>query len=386
MDGDQTESKEAFKWTSLQNVSSQLFGKRPSKAALLLGASNLGSPTVLAANGLICVGTDAARIFVFDFKQALLCICGSDPSGSRLCSCCQLFTYTMKASTAGAISALALSHDHTYAASGHVSGHVLLYNLKSPQAPVRIVTPASPQLVLSGRKEGHLAGSRIVNVCFVTGRHTAIVSADEHGLAFYHNLSKVLFVEASDTIRILGNYPNEESVQENGPEFRSFRRRRTRNTILAQATLPLGTAAHPTDAYQLIAMLTPSKLVVVGMRPTPKTWLKRLREAPLDTTPSDRRRGALAWFPSTKLDPDAKDDVSNSNPPIIAYSWGKVVHLIRVSETKVKQVVPNSRTGKMRTVEIGTLVFEDCGKWMTDDTVLALEWLNVNVSVCIYQE
>jgi len=384
LDRGQTANKEVFKWTSLQNVSSQLFRNRPSKAAVLLGASNLGSPTVLAANGLICVGTDAARIFVFDFKQELLCICGSDPSGGYFITLCRhMFTYTMKASTAGAISALALSQDHTYVASGHVSGHVLLYNLKNPQVPARIVTPASPQLVLSGRQEGHLTGSRIVNVCFVAGRHTAIVTADEHGLAFYHNLSKVLFVEASDTIRILGNYPEEERIQGNGPKFNSFRRRRSRNTMLAQATLPLGSVSHPTDAYQLVAMLTPSKLVIVGLRPTPKTWLKRLREDSPDATPSDRRRGALAWFPSTKLEPDTKGGVGETIAPTIAYSWGKIIHLIRVSETKVKQFVPNSRTGKMRADEVGTLVFEDCGRWTMDDIVLTLHWLNVNVS-CLH--
>lgn len=76
--------REVFKWTVLQNAGSQLYGKRPSKAAIVLGASNLGSPTVLAANGLICVGTDAGRIFVFDFKQTLLGVCGNDASGYYL--------------------------------------------------------------------------------------------------------------------------------------------------------------------------------------------------------------------------------------------------------------------------------------------------------------
>lgn len=73
--------REVFRWTALQNAGNQLYGKRPSKAAIVLGASNLGSPTVLAANGLICVGTNAGRIFVFDFKQTLLGICGNDASG-----------------------------------------------------------------------------------------------------------------------------------------------------------------------------------------------------------------------------------------------------------------------------------------------------------------
>lgn len=80
--------REVFKWTVLQNAGNQLYRKRPSKAALVLGASNLGSPTVLAANGLICVGTDAGRIFVFDFKQTLLGVCGDDASGYYLLVLC----------------------------------------------------------------------------------------------------------------------------------------------------------------------------------------------------------------------------------------------------------------------------------------------------------
>ena len=80
--------REVFKWTVLQNAGNQAYGKRPSKAAIVLGASNPGSPTALAANGLICVGTDAGRIFVFDFKQTLLGICGNDASGCYLLVLC----------------------------------------------------------------------------------------------------------------------------------------------------------------------------------------------------------------------------------------------------------------------------------------------------------
>jgi len=80
--------REVFRWTALQSVGNRLYGKRPSRAAIVLGAYNLGSPTVLAANGLICVGTDAGRIFVFDFKQTLLAICGNDASGCYLLVLC----------------------------------------------------------------------------------------------------------------------------------------------------------------------------------------------------------------------------------------------------------------------------------------------------------
>lgn len=75
------------------------------------------------------------------------------------------------------------------------------------------MTPVTLAAITSGRQEGHLSGSRIISISFVAGRHTAVVSADEHGLSFYHSLGKVLFVDASDTIRIFGNYHGEDAPE-----------------------------------------------------------------------------------------------------------------------------------------------------------------------------
>lgn len=256
----------------------------------------------------------------------------------------------------------------------------------------------------AGRQEGHLLGSRIVSIGFVAGRHTAVVSADEKGLAFYHSLGKVLFVEASDTIRILGKYGEEDIVESTRslphhsgsvpplPEPPSFRRRRkVRNTILAMGPLPLGTAPHPTDAYNIVAMLTPAKLVIVGLKPSPKTWLIRPRGGE-EEGPRGRLRwkGTLAWWPSV-LPGVAKSVLDNNKNgtangteqtptiPMLIYSWGSSLHLLRVSEAKVKQTLRNPRTGKSSEVEMGTIVFEEVGKWKADDAVLAVQWLNTNV-------
>lgn len=293
----------------------------------------------------------------------------------------------MKASTVGSTSAVALSHDHTYLASGHISGYIQIFDLKSPQLPARVVAPPSTQAVASGRREGHLTGSRIVSVSFVAGRHTAIISADENGLAFYHSLGKVLFVEASDTIRILGNYPpsHEGATSISTPHLLSFRRRKPRNTLLAMATLPLGTVAHPTDKYQITALLTVNKLVMVGLKPSPKTWLKQARTDDVELTYLGRRKGTLAWFPSTCTSQGSKDVDNVKTHPTLAYSWGRTVRLLRVSETILKQSVLNPRTGKTREVDMGTLVFEDAGTWAVGDVVLALQWLNMNVRNPVFE-
>src|SRR5262249_52804351 len=160
--------------------------KAANKASAILGAPTIGAPTVLAANGLICIGTDEGKICVFDFKQTLICICGNDPSGMWFSDIIPCSRRTGR--SFGPVTALALSFDHTFVACGHATGHIQLFDIKNPQTPARSVPPTTLAAVSSGRKEGHIEGSRIVSLGFVAGRHTAIVSADEHGLAFYHSL------------------------------------------------------------------------------------------------------------------------------------------------------------------------------------------------------
>ncbi|EJD52339.1 hypothetical protein AURDEDRAFT_180960 [Auricularia subglabra TFB-10046 SS5] len=338
-----------FRWTALREIGHHIYASKSHKATELLGMH--GTATVLAANGLVCVGTDRGKTFVFDFKQQLRCICGTDAI----------------AKAAGAVTALSLSNDHTFVAVGHESGNIYLYDLARHQAPARTVLPTTLAAVATGRKEGHLAGARITALGFVGARHTAIVSADDQGLAFYHSLGQVLFVEAADTLRILGKYPAaKEKPRRNGS-----------SSILAAEVLPLGPAPHPVDAYQVIALLTPSKLVLVGLKPQPRTWHRVHREE------EPNMRGCLAWFPSTTLHdgaPPTANGKSNGKAngrapqpvtkPMLVFSWGRTFHLIRVREEKLP---PRPGTKEPQ----GTLVFESGGKWRTDADILALQWLNV---------
>lgn len=315
-----------------------------------------------------------------------------------------LFLLTLEYSLVGPVTALSLSFDHTFVASGHASGTIQLFNLQNPKTPARFVPPTTLAAVASGRQEGHLVGSRIVSIGFVAGRHTAIVSADDNGLAFFHSLGKVLFVDASDVLRILGKYPDadphESSVLSGGVSSHlPYRRRRPRktNSILYLAPLPLGTATHPTDTYHLIAMLTPVKLVIVGLKPTPKTWYRRLRDTDDESSGDGRMKGTLAWFPSVvpghifEADYAARGNTSkilggvHPTPPMLVYAWGKTLNLIRVSESKYLQKTRNPRTGQTKDVEVGRIVFEETGRWTADGDVLAIQWLNFHVGILLYR-
>ncbi|TRM69880.1 Golgi CORVET complex core vacuolar protein 8-domain-containing protein [Schizophyllum amplum] len=377
--------REVFRWTHLRNIGQHIYSSNPQKTAALLGAPAIGTPTVLAANGLICIGTDNGKTSVYDFSQNLKCICGSEDL----------------AQTVGPVTAVALSHDHTYVATGHAFGHVQLFDLKNPRTPSRVVSPTTIEVVSSGRQEGHIRGSRIVNIGFIAGRHTALVSADEHGMAFYHSLGKVLFVDASDILRILGKYPLDDPTipmpsasAATTPKAQVHshipprpERRRHRFTMLAMSPLPLGTAPHPTDAYNLIALLTPSKLVIVGLKPTPKTWLRAPRE-PDEGGGKTKWKGTLSWFPSvstapakadtSKKAPNGKDDGSPPTTPILVYTWGNSLRLLKVNEVRGKEIVRNSRSGKSAEIEVGRMVFEDAGRWAAPSDILVAQWLNAN--------
>jgi vacuolar protein sorting-associated protein 8 len=316
------------------------------------------------------------------------------------------------------VTSLALSHDHTYVASGHSSGHIRVFDLNNPGTPARVVAPTNIAAVKEGRREGHFAGSPVTSIGFIAGRHTAIVTADDTGLAFYHSLGKVLFVDATDVIRILGKYPEDlpqgvvsaSSHRSPGGQngllssgaFMPFRRRRERkaNTILSMAPLPLGTCPHKTDAYNIIAMLTPTKLVIVGLKPTPTTWYRRSR-GQVDGGYKHRWKGSMAWFPSVDSAETSETSAAHKEPttgkldvlpttPMLVYTWGNVLHLIRVSERKIMHPVTNRRTGKVSQVEVGTIVIEEFSKWTIDEAILAVQWLNLNVGsffhFCFYPE
>ncbi|KAF9566730.1 vacuolar protein sorting-associated protein [Agrocybe pediades] len=369
------EERQVFKWTDLQSLSRTMYSKASQKASNLLGTTLLGLPTSIACNGLICVGTTEGKVAVYDFNQSLLCVCECNAADTPL----------------GPVTAVALSHDHTCVAAGHVSGYIQLYNLKQPHNPVRTVAPTTLAAVASGRKEGHIRGSKIVSIGFIAGRHTALVSADDQGLAFYHSLGKILFVEAPDILRILGRYPDLPH-----PEPPSISSKRLRNTILAMAPLPLGTSPHATDSYNVVALLTPTKLVVVGLKPSPRTWFKCPRSFEEGVSPNSKSKwiGALAWFPSflqTTTSTNAEDGRNGKytvhadmpSAPMLVYSWGNSLHLVQVSETRIKQKVRNAKTGKQNEVEIGTITYKAVMQWTAEDDILALQWLNHNQIIVV---
>lgn len=293
------------------------------------------------------------------------------------------------------MTAIAISQDHTFIAVGHQAGFIHLYDLRQPNKPTRSVAPTSLQLVLTGRKEGHLAGSRILHLGFVGVRHTAIVSSDDKGLAFYHSLGKVLMLASTDIIRMLGRYPDAGSTSPalhssggaspDGSVSPSADGRKTKrpSTILDMAPLPLGPAPHPSDFHSLVALLTPTKLVVVGLKPTPRTWWRaQPAKDGIEAEPGPgadfATSGVLSWWPSATKEGSHLTEVSSSgkerlqmvsgDDPWLAFAFGRRVRLLRV------------RHGGQTAEKGSDADFAEEGSFESEQTVLGLRWHSARVS------
>ncbi|KAK4700735.1 vacuolar protein sorting-associated protein 8, partial [Phenoliferia sp. Uapishka_3] len=373
-----------IKWTPLRRISTRLHsptakagpGFTPAGAT---AAGLLGTPTVLAVSGIIAVGTSKGWVMVFDFGQNLRCVCGTEAIGNH---------FALGAKEAGAVTAVAISQDHTFVAAGHSLGSIHLYALTKPSQPARSVPPTTLPLILTGRAEGHLSGSRILHLGFVGARHTAIVSSDDTGLAFYHSLGKVLMLASTDIIRLLGRYPDPTSHQPaqslplplavNGVSDPPSSKPKKPSIILDMAPLPLGPSPHSTDLHSLIALLTPTKLVVVGLKPTPRTWWRAT--PPKEKHGEYSRNGVLAWYPSVPISSEVsvvggKPVTEVGEDPLLAFAWGRVVRLVKMRRESSK----DPAKGEKEPVKIMELEFVEVEGWESDGSVLGLQWYSERI-------
>lgn len=261
---------------------------------------------------------------------------------------------------------------------------------------------------MSGKAEGHLAGSCIRRIGFVGVKHTSIVSSDDRGLAFYHRLGQVLGLANVDVVRIIGRYPVDQEEADGPPAalpplesllgpgdvttpLVGSAININNNTLLSEvhtstqddaakpppppvfdvAPLPLGPEAHTTDAYNLVAIITPFKLLVVGLKPTPRTLYRVLNKPPAGASTPDadsKTIAALAWLPP-----------SETSAPCLAFTWGQDLRIIRI----VDDAAPNGSSAKVDAGKsdkaMRSVAFKDVTSWPMHEVVLKLLWLNRNV-------
>jgi len=201
-----------------------------------------------------------------------------------------------------------------------------------------------------------------VHLGFLGTRHTALVSADDKGMAFSHLASRGMGAIARNvkSTRILGRYPNGVA-----PTSHS----RKPSTMLAFSPLPFGNTEQATDAMGLVAMLTPYLLVIVSTTPVAQTQHKAVR--PKEVTAHGAMSAALAWFPAVRLQPSNSNSSGSISKAKLAYCWSNILTVLDVSETPSAKPAEGDKPP--------SLSFRPRSRWKAEEAIVAVQWLGRSV-------
>jgi hypothetical protein len=326
---------EVVRWTKLKKITGQLFSET--------GRRNYGRATVIAIGSSIAVGTSKGLALIFDYHQNLTATIGLGT----------------KAVESGAVTSLAVSADHSTIATGHASGHIFTWEIARPAKPFLHIVPNERSQLAQRTVDGHVSDTAVVHVGFLGTRHTALVSADEGGMAFSHLATRGFGAmgRTVKTTRVLGRYPAVSKTNE---------KPRKPSSVLAFSALPLGNVEQPTDTLGLTALLTPYLLVIVSTTPIAETQFKTAR--PKDVAPHSTLSGCLAWFPGVKLKrpiPGTNDLVSKAK---LVYCWSNILTILDIHAT------PSTEKDKP-----ASLAFKPRSRWKSDEAIVAVTWLTRSV-------
>ncbi|KAI4244038.1 MAG: hypothetical protein LQ352_006933 [Teloschistes flavicans] len=327
---------EVVRWTRLRKISGQSFSE--------IGKRNFGRPICIAISTSIALGTSKGIILIFDYNQNLKSIIGPGT----------------KAVETGAVTSVSISADHTTVAGGHATGHIFTWELAKPAKPFLHIPPVDRRR--SPNTDGHIIDVGIVHLGFLGMRHTALVSADDKGMAFSHLATRGMgsVARSVKTTRILGRYPEATPSQS---------RQRKPSSVLAFSPLPLGNADHGSDTMGLVAMLTPYLLVIVSTTPIAQTQYKTPR--PKEVAAHSAMTAALAWFPSVKLKIPNPATAETSSRVKLVYCWSNLLTILEVLE-----VEPSASSN---TEGPPNLQFRPRSRWKADEAIVAVQWLGRSV-------
>ncbi|KAL9060472.1 MAG: hypothetical protein Q9162_000645 [Coniocarpon cinnabarinum] len=338
-DGDTEDQKpwEVIRWSKLRKVSSQLFSEAARRA--------FGAPTYLAVGVSIVVGTSKGLLILFDFQQNLKNIIGQ---GTPAAEC-------------GAVTALAISGDHTTVAAGHASGFIFTWDLSSSAKPFLTIPPLPRKHLRERAGDGHVSDQAVLHVGFLGTRHTALVSADDSGMAFSHLATRGMGAvgRTVKTTRLLGRYPEPGHLQPLNLKP---------STVLAFAPLPLGNIVQPTDDIGLTAILTPYLMVIVSTTPVAQTQFKCARTK--QTAAHGAMTGCLAWFPAVKLKSSKDGKALRVAKTKLVYCWSNV---LSVMEVECEEVSSNEEDKRP------PLHFHVRRHWKSEEAIVAVQWISRSV-------
>lgn len=328
----ETSPWEVVRWTKLKKISSQAFSEAAQRA--------FGQRTCLTIGASIVIGTSKGIVLVFDYQQILKHVLGQGT----------------QAQEAGSVMSLAISADHSTVAAGHANGAIFTWNLNRPAQPFLHIPPVQSSHLMNRSSDVHVIGHAVLHIGFLGTRNTALVSADDSGMAFSHSANRGLgpLARSVRSKRILGRYPT--------PSIPTQPRKVS--SVLAFSPLPLGNVEQMTDDMGLTALLTPFLLVVVSATPVAQTQFKSPRSQ--DVSPHSLMTGCLAWFPAVKIK-ESNNDVSDTK---LAYSWSNVLTVLDLHA---------QRPGDAGEQRRPTIDCKPRSRWIGDEAIVAVQWLSRSV-------
>ncbi|KAH7027666.1 Golgi CORVET complex core vacuolar protein 8-domain-containing protein [Microdochium trichocladiopsis] len=327
---------EVVRWTRLNKLNGQAFSEA--------GKRSFGSPTCIAVSTSIVIGTSKGIILMFDYNQNLKTIIGPGT----------------KAVESGAITAVAISADQTAIAGGHANGNIFIWDTSRASRPFLDIPHLEDSQLANRTVDGHFPNVAITHLGFLGTRRTALVSADDRGMAFSHLATRGTGAlgRTVKTVRILGRYPNAPPPSSGKPLKPS--------TVLAFSPLPLGNVELMTDSMGLTAMLTPYLLVIVSTTPIAQTQHKSAR--PKDVAPHSAMSGCLAWYPAVKLKVPDPHTGSTMSKVKLVYCWSNILTVLDIDE------IPSEDKDKPP-----TLKFRARSRWKCEEAIVAVQWLSRSV-------
>lgn len=322
---------DVIRWNKFKKITGQAFSE--------IGRRNFGSPTCLAVADQLVLGTSKGIVLIFDHQQVHKAIIGSGT----------------KAAESGAVTSLAISADHTTIAVGHATGHIFTWELARPSRPFLHILPMDISQPSARRGDGHIVGSAVLHIGFLGYRHTALVSADDKGMAFSHLATRGMGAVSRvvRTTRILGRYP--DIVARSSKPLK-------KSSVLAFSPLPLGNIEQRTDALGLVAMLTPYLLVIVSTTPIAQTQHKAAR--PKEVAAHSAMTAALAWFPAIKL----KSQEAEISKTKLVYAWSNILTVLEIHEIHVEDESEKEKPPELQ--------FLARSRYQADEAIVAVQWLN----------
>jgi hypothetical protein len=296
----------------------------------------------MAITTSIVIGTSKGLILVFDYQQSPK---GTIGMGTRAVEC-------------GAVTSLAISADHTTIAAGHSGGHIFTWEIAHSARPFLHIPPIDVALAQARKIDGHVLGVPVLHIGFLGYRHTALVSADDRGMAFSHLATRGMGAVGRTvrTTRVLGRYPDVIS--------RGLKSRKP-SSVLAFSPLPLGNVEQGTDTLGLVAMMTPYLLVIVSTTPIAQTQHKSAR--PKEVAAHSAMSAALAWFPAIRL----RGENAATSKTKLVYCWSNVLTVLEVTVLEPSEPVDKDKPPNLE--------FKARSRWRGEEPIVAVQWLSRSV-------